>query len=224
MIACGGDLIGFEKKRPLVMIGVPCGDMLHSKFAICLWGTGRGAKDHRQGLATGHSSIVAHAREQCVNAALEAKADYLMFLDSDMLFPMNTIDRLLAHKKDVVCASYIRRGPPFDPMGHPVKDEDRTAKSGLIKMTHVPLGVCLIKMSIFSALARPFFRYETDLKNAHVRGEDFVFSEMVRASGVELWCDVDLSREIGHIYNYVLQIPDEAVKEVGKNYAGAANG
>lgn len=216
-------------KRPLILIGNPCGDMVHAKFAMCLWGLGRGAKDHRQGVCQGSSSIVAHAREQTVHGAIASSADYLMQIDSDMVFPMNTIDKLLAHGKDIVGCSYVRRGPPFDNLGnmlHP--EQDKGKEDGLVEMLHMPTGMLLIKMDVFKALTTPYFRYETDEASGKVRGEDIVFSERCRAAGFSLWCDLTLSKEIGHIYNYVLMPEDPATRDVAEkfkeNQKVAANG
>lgn len=201
--------------RPMVALATPCGDLVHAKFAMCLYGLGRGARNHRQAIIQGQSSIVAHARNVCVEAAMNnAKADYIMFLDSDMLFPMNTIDRLLAHGKDIVGATYVRRGYPFDNLGHALHDRERNADTGLIEMTHIPTGILLVKMDVFRKLKPPYFRFETDEAEGKVRGEDFVFSEMTRKLGFRLWCDIDLSKEIGHIYTYIMMTKDPATREV----------
>ncbi len=211
-------------RRPLVVIGVPCGDRVHAEFMETIWGLGRGARNHRQGLIKAQSSIVAHGRNNCVAAAVELKAQYLFFADSDMTMPYNTIDRLLAHDKDIVCATYVRRGPPFDNMGHTLHEADKTATAGLVEMTHAPTGCMLIKMSVFDKLKKPFFRYETNEEIGDVRGEDFVFSEMTRAAGLRLWCDIDLSKEVGHMYQYVLRAEDPTTRAAAERFKEAING
>lgn len=203
-----------EDKRDLVIIGVPCGDRVHQEFAQCLWGAGRGARNHRQGIAFGNSSIVANARNQCVEAALHLEAQWLMFIDSDMMFPHTTIDRLLAHKKDIVCGVYPRRGPPFDNLGHTINEEDRFAKTGLVEMSHVPTGMLLINTKVFADLKRPFFRFGADETHGIVRGEDWTFSEMARERGYSLWADIDLSKELRHIYQYQLSVEDPATRKM----------
>lgn len=201
-----------EDNRPLVVIGVPCGDRVHNEFAQCLWGQGRGARNHRQGIAFGSSSIVANGRNQCVEAALHLKADYLMFIDSDMMFPHTTIDTLLAHRKDIVGGVYPRRGPPFDNLGHTLRDEDRNATSGLIEMSHMPTGMLLIDMKVFAGLKRPFFRFGIDEEHGIVRGEDWMFSELARAAGFTVWADIDLSKDLRHMYQYQLACTDSATR------------
>ena len=51
------------------------------------------------------SSIVAEARNDGVDLARQFGADFLLFLDSDMVFPSNTLHRLLAHGRDIVGAT-----------------------------------------------------------------------------------------------------------------------
>lgn len=208
--------------RPLVMIGVPCGDRVHSEFTECMWAVARSARNHRQGICFGRSSIVANGRNMCVQGALQNDANYLMFIDSDMTFPGEAIDTLLAHKKDIVGCTYRRRGPPFDNHGHAVAGRGVTVNSGLIEMTHMPTGFLLIKMSVFAALRRPYFRFETNEIDGIVRGEDYVFSEMARAAGFQIWCDVDLSKQLTHIYQYHLRCEDPTLDELHREYTKAS--
>ena len=103
---------------PIVAICIPSGDMVHADFAanlaaLCL---DPGA---RTGVINCKSSLVAVARNQCVAAALHINATHVLFLDSDMVFPLDTLKRLLKHEKDIVGALYSRRRPPFDPTGLP---------------------------------------------------------------------------------------------------------
>src|SRR4051812_43515959 len=97
---------------PIVAICIPSSDMVHADFAanlaaLCLDPGARAGIIHCKG------SIVAVVRNQCAAAAQMIKATHLLFLDSDMTFPLDVLKRLLAHNKDVVGATYSRRAPPF---------------------------------------------------------------------------------------------------------------
>lgn len=210
--------------RPLVVLGVPSGDRVHWEFANCLWGLARGAKHHRQGVVFGRSSIVAQSRNMCVDAAKHLKADYLMFLDSDMTFPYTIVDELLKHQKDIVCCTYVRRGPPFDNLGHTLHEKDKAQTKGLVQMSHIPTGLLLIKMGVFEKFKAPFFRFESDEKEGINRGEDFVFSEMARTKGFNLWCDLTFSEECAHLYQYALRPNDPSTRQAAEAYKAVANG
>lgn len=213
-------------KRPLVAIGVPAGDRVHTEFAQCLWGQGRGAKNHRQGIVFGSSSIITNARNQCVDGAHGLGANYIMCWDSDMMAPYTTIDRLLGHDKDVVGCTYVRRGPPFDILGKVKHDHDKDKKTGLIEYALIPTGILLIKMSVFLKMTEPFFRLDYTAASrpgftgeGRTRGEDFYFSKVMTELGYRMWIDLDLSAEISHIYQYPLKTTDLSVQATADTYA-----
>src|SRR5689334_5859802 len=125
---------------PIVAICVPSGDMVHADFAanlaaLCL---DPGA---RAGVINSKGSIVAIVRNQCVAASQLIKATHILFLDSDMTFPLDVLKRLLAHNKDIVGALYARRRAPFGPIGTVFNGAKET--DGLLRMKHMPTG-CLL--------------------------------------------------------------------------------
>lgn len=212
-----------KKTWPFICLGVPCGDRVHTPFMFSVWGIGR-QYPGKQGFIMHHSSMITSARSLLAEAAESLGADYLLFLDSDMTFPQDTPQRLLAHNKDIVGATYVRRGPPYDLLGHAV-DEKTAASTGLIEMTHLPTGCLLIKMSVFKDFVAPYFRFRFDEEKKFTHGEDFVFSEDARAKGYKLWCDMDLTRDIGHLFQYELK-PEDAirVREAEARQKAVANG
>jgi hypothetical protein len=62
----------------------------------------------------------------------------------------------------------------------------------------------MIHMSVFDRLAKPWFT--TRVEGEKLLGEDYYFCEQVRAAGFEIWCDGDLSRDIGHIGQKVFRL------------------
>lgn len=201
---------------PFLCIGAPGGTHVHYDFAACLWAMGRSYSPGRMGLAQAHSSIVAMGRNLCVAQAQEMKAEWLLFIDTDIAFPKDLPQRLLAHNEDVVCATYRRRGPPYDIQGHALYERDRKRLSGLVQMRYIPSGVLLIRMSVFTDMHQPYFRFETDEKHGIIRGEDFVFSDSLHERGLAMWCDLDTSHEIVHIHQAGLHFADEALDAHGE--------
>lgn len=204
--------------QPLVALGIPCGDRVHQEFMQCMWAVGRGAREHRQGIVVAQSSMIVNARNMIVDGARQIGADYLMFFDSDMTFPHTIIDRLLAHGKDIVGCTYVRRGPPFDNLGHTVRKSDMTAGKGLVEMTHMPTGLLLVKMSVFTSFKQPIFRFEANEETGVTNGEDMVFSAQARQRGFRLWCDLDLSMECAHLYQYALRPNDPALRAAAEKF------
>lgn len=215
-----GEQVGV-KQKPLVIIGVPCGDTMHSAMASCLWGIGRGSTDARQGFVIAQNSIIANGRNNLVATMISNKADYLLQIDSDLVFPPDTLNRLLAHGKDIVGATYVRRGPPFDNLGASIKS-DMDKQSGLVEMTHIPTGMLLVKRKVYEAMKAPWFRYTDNEELGCVNGEDMVFSIRIREAGYKIFCDLDLSMELRHMYLYPLSPIDPSTRAVAETFKAAA--
>jgi hypothetical protein len=153
------------------------------------------------------SSIVAEARNIAVQRAQEAGADYLLFLDSDMIFPQTVLHRLLLHQKDIVGAIYTKRVAPYDLLGTVLQDAEAPGADGLVEMQRLPTGCLLIRMAVFARMAKPYFHFTVDLEHGTLLGEDYVFCDRARQLGYRLWADFSLSQEIGHLGQTVCRLP-----------------
>lgn len=58
------------------------------------------------------------ARQLLIDALMESKHDFLLMLDSDMVFPQDTLQKLRSHKLPFVSGAYMRR--QFKPVMAPV--------------------------------------------------------------------------------------------------------
>ena len=193
-------------KRPHVAIAIPSGDTVQADFALSLAGLCHETAEVSLDIFSNKSSIVAVARNNGVAMALEAGVDAMLFLDSDMIFPRDALRRLLAHDLDVVGATYAKRVPPYSTLGAAVPDQPADARPGLIEMSRIPTGCLLIRMSVFSRLAKPYFRFGIDEASGDILGEDYMFCDRVREAGLHVWCDGVLSRELGHIGQQVRRL------------------
>ena len=190
-----------------VAIGIPSGDMVHTDFAMSLAMLCMNA-GAQTCLLNSRSSLVAVGRNQCAGAAQIMKASHLLFLDTDMVFPADTLARLLAHDKDIVGATYSKRMPPFHPLTVTEAGEHADITSGLQRVQLLPTGCMLIRTAVFNALQKPYFNLAP--VGDQLRGEDYYFCEQARAAGFAIWCDGDLSSQIGHIGQKIYKIADIA--------------
>jgi hypothetical protein len=196
--------------KPNVAIVVPSGDMMHATFAmalarICTLSQGAVALH----LINSRSSIVATARNTGVDLALKAQTDFVLFLDSDMDVPPTTLLQLLAHQRDIVGATYVKRVPPHEVIGTALAEQPLRGHGGLIEMERIPTGCLLIATKVFATLPRPFFRFGVDAESGTVAGEDFLFCDAVREAGFRIWCDPSLTQQIGHIGQQVYRMPTD---------------
>lgn len=141
------------------------------------------------------------ARNKLIRIGLEARADYVLFMDDDLVFPPNSLERLLSHKKDVVGPVYLQRNPPYVTLGDPIDD----IKSGLGQMRYIPGGLMLMDTTIFGKINPPWFKFEwrsdkcsPDNPDGTI-GEDVGFCWSVWNAGCDVWCDYDLSYEVIHL-------------------------
>ncbi|MGE3341518.1 MAG: hypothetical protein AB7J46_06515 [Candidatus Altimarinota bacterium] len=137
-------------------------------------------------------------RNQIVDAALQNGSDYLLFVDSDMAFPVDGLERLLAHQKDIVGGYYnTRRG------NCPVRVWDEDGKliapdpipEELFQCAVLPTGFMLIRLEALKKLQKPFFQVITHAQGTI--GEDVSFCKKAVDAGLEIWCDGSI--RVGHV-------------------------
>jgi hypothetical protein len=184
-----------------VLIAVPSLDYCPADFAMSLaslthYRAKKLGQEIKIALMNQKGSIIMDARNALVEAALERECTHILFLDSDMVFPANTLERLAEVGEFIVGASYVRRVSPHTMLGKP----DRAAKNlkpGLTEMETMPFGCILIKMSVFAALERPFFRYVTGATGSI--SEDTYFCLRAREANFRIFMHNQLTKELGHV-------------------------
>ena len=113
------------------------------------------------------SSGPIHAmRNTIVLRALELDCTHLIFLDCDMVYPPDTITKLLAHDKEIVGALTFKRWPNFEPLcfaGEPFKmTQIDPLPEELFKVIATGTGCLMIKTHVFENMDYPcFFRADT---------------------------------------------------------------
>jgi hypothetical protein len=194
-----------KSKEPLkICVTLPSNDMIYADTAMCLTRlcAQESMKGRRLFIINPKMSIIKLARNEIVENGKSLEADYIFCIDSDMIFPADTISRFMAHDKEFVCGDYVRRRPPFTTVvtgvdGKPINHnaEDLPA---LLEIKGGAMGVALIKMSVFSNMEQPYFDdpYRGDMT---FLGEDYYLSNKLRQAGVKLYCDTELSKTVGHI-------------------------
>ena len=142
------------------------------------------------------SCDIVSSRTWLVNEAIKKGATHILFIDSDMLFPENTLRQLLSHKKEIVGVEYNKREFPLKGVYEPL--EEKTNK--LYKAKHVGTGLLLIDLSVFSKLKGAWFNFGRDSQGALALGEDVWFCNTARDAGYDVWIDPTI--KVGHIGQY----------------------
>ena len=188
-----------------VVVCVPTNGMVHAMFTFCLVNAIRYTESRGIPvvLEMDAGTVLSNQRQVLSDTAVTAHAaEHVMWLDSDMTFPEDVIIRLLEHKKKVVCATYSKRVPPFHPTAfyninpvEPVNTEDH----GLVKIRYSGMGCMLVHASVFDSMPSPHYPLSWHAPSSTWHGEDMGFCELLESNSIKLFCDLDLSREIGHL-------------------------
>jgi hypothetical protein len=147
-------------------------------------------------------SILPNVRQALAETAMLERATHILWLDSDMVFPWDTLHRLMAHDLTIVGVNPTRRRPPYLPT---VKALDGTRvytspeSEGLEQVDGIGFGVLLIKTTVLGGMKKPWFDFTYRAKDGSWLGEDYYFMEKAKKAGHKVWCDHDLTKSIKHI-------------------------
>lgn len=180
-----------------VHIGIGCQDTVKAKTFASMLGVLITSHDKITGYSMRQGGDIVSARTFCVQDAIAKKATHIFFIDSDMQFPPDTLNKLLAHNKDIVTVEYNRRQLPPSPVTQPLEEKSDTE---LYKARVIGAGCLLIKLSVFEKIEKPWFNFGRDKTGAIVIGEDTWFSNTARDAGIDSWIDPKI--KVNHIGEY----------------------
>lgn len=123
----------------------------------------------------GKASNIDRQRCNLVNKAIGHGAEWILFVDSDMIVPTKitgelseapggAIGQLLSHNKDIVSGLYFGKQPPYTPVmsrldGNQFKDVMEYPDNELIRVDGCGGGFLLIRLSIFEKMSHPWFAF-----------------------------------------------------------------
>jgi len=196
------------KARTLITIGMPIyRDMLY-RTRICFEALVKRLQQSNFGVAYQHLygvSVIPKARNIIVDSFLKTPSHYLLFLDSDQVFPETIAEELLIMDKDIAGAVYVSKVPPHYPMVFK-RDEKKMPHTLLefpenecFEVDGVGTGVMLIKRKVFEAMRRPYFAMPRNYDLGLTEGEDLDFCLEAKKLGFSIWANPKFSKLIGHI-------------------------
>ena len=151
------------------------------------------------------------------------KADYVLWLDSDMVFEPDLLKRMFAvmeeHDLDILTGLYFRRVPPYTPVlfdrlnmrkGVCEWSNFKSLPNELFEVGGCGFGCVLMKTDVFiDVQARHRAMFDPILKT----GEDLAFCWRARDVGYKIMCDPSII--CGHIGNIIVN--DRFYNEFTKN-------
>lgn len=190
-----------------ILIAVPCMDMVSARFAQSL----STLKKHGEcSVSFLIGSLIYDSRNKLAAMAVDNEVDYILWLDSDMVFPPNTLDRMMKvldeHPEiDILSGLYFRRGHPFTPVlfsklevnGDVMEWEGyEEIPDGLFEIAGCGFGGVLMRTDCLLDIAGKEGGgvWFTPMANA---GEDCAFCIRARENGYKIYCDPTI--ELGHM-------------------------
>lgn len=140
---------------------------------------------------------IATNRNRITKHFLESDKEWLLYLDDDQILLAGTIQKLIAHGKDVVGAVYAMRDFPFAPLVFDREEGDGrvglkrcTADDcGLISVKALGAGCLLVHRRVIEAMTPPYWTIGQIKPDA--LSDDIDFCRRVRQAGFDIWCDFD---------------------------------
>lgn len=186
---------------PKVVVVVPSLDFVAANFAMSLAAMLYMSRNIPMALINTKGSLITDNRNNGVDQAINMGATHIMFLDSDMSFPADTVGRLLNHDVDIVGGTYVKRIPPHPLLGEPL-DEAPEQQKAIEEVKRMPTGCLMVKASVFKRMSHPYFRFGyvdgEEGKPGRTLGEDYYFCDKARQLGIKIHCDMALSMELVH--------------------------
>ena len=187
-----------------ILIAVPCMDQVPAPFAQSL------AMLQKVGdcvLAMQMGSLIYTSRNNLATRAIQSEADYVFWMDSDMVFAPDTlvrmVDVLQKNKLDILTGLYFRRVQPFSPVLFDmleIRDQRASWTSfqeipdGIFEVGGCGFGCVLMDTGVFIDVQSKFKQMFAPIGNV---GEDLSFCWRARECGYKIYCDPSII--CGHV-------------------------
>ena len=188
------------KDDNFVIIGAPIPYSREIDLQTCLWIEYQKRKKNMMALYE-CSRFAAYGRNNVIYKTLELLpgATHVFFVDKDVLPPVDAIERLLAHDKDVVVGvtPIYKGGPAWSVMKYDPKETIDNVfnpipyaqlPDKLFRAHHFGGTTVLIKRHVLEEMQYPWYQ-DVFAPGALLLGQDLFFTAKAKHCGFELWCD-----------------------------------
>lgn len=189
--------------KPKVLVAVPCMATIPYETVVALMNIKSDRAELHLEFISG--SLVYDSRNEFCSMAVKGNYDYIMFIDSDMVFPGNIIDRLMALDADIATAVCYGKVEPHNPQVYTEMkpttwyrkktiSQRPASMDGVFKIKACGMACCLVSVGLVKEMFRrninPFEPF------GHL-GEDFAFCVRAHKLGAVMLADGSIN--IGHI-------------------------
>lgn len=178
------------KNKPKVVVAMPATEMMKAKTAHAVGVMLLHSADKVLDFLLMQSCDIASARMWFAKQAVEKGATHLLFVDSDMLFPGDALEQLLARDKDIIGVEYHKRKFPLETVTAYMPDVEKS-ETEPFKVGIAGTGLMLIKTDVFKNpnMDPNWFSFGRNAKGENVIGEDGFFCNQARSIGYDVFVD-----------------------------------
>lgn len=187
-----------------ILIAIPCMDQVPVPFCQSL---AQLEKVGECALMMRSGALIYSSREGMAMTAVQGEFDYVMWFDSDMQFPADTLVRLMKTMQekdlDILSGLYFRRIAPYTPVLFDKLEingeecdwtEFKEIPEDVFEAGAVGFGCVLMKTDVFFDIQNKFGQMFTPIGR---NGEDVSFCWRARQCGYKVWCDPSIV--CGHV-------------------------
>lgn len=184
-----------------ILIGIPCIDKAPIEFTECLVNM-RLDVPHEYAFRKG--ALVFEARDSIVRQAINEGFTHVMFIDSDIMFEPDDVQRLVNQKVNIIGGLYYSKNAALNPMcwtlesvNGRLRGDYFTPPRRYMPVDALGMGFTLIKTKVFEQIAVDHGKvFYPD----YMAGEDIAFCHRAKLSGYDIICDSGLN--LKHIGAY----------------------
>ena len=206
-----------------ILVAVPSMDEVPVNFAQAL---AMLQKVDNTAIAFQTGSLVYTSRNELAKTAIKMEADYVLWLDSDMVFEPTLLKDMLNTMKendiDFLTGAYFKRVEPYSPVlydklrvegnfcdFHALED----VPNELFTVEGCGFGCVLMSLDVIISVLGKFAQSFQPLNGM---GEDLSFCYRARECGYEIWCDPGI--RLGHVAKTIV------TREFFEAFRGSKNG
>lgn len=180
-----------------IAIGISSADYMKSKTVATLFSLVK--KYPEIDLIIRQSCYVHKNRNDIAEEAIKKGYTHIFFVDTDMCFAPEVLERLISRDVDIIGANYHRRNANKETVIKFMEDGKLVGKpipEDLFECATIGTGCALIKTDVFKKIGYPYFEFKDDIIKEEV-GEDVFFCLKAIRNGYKVWGDNSV--DIGHI-------------------------
>lgn len=178
-----------------VALGLPTNRLVKPKTAKSLLDLVNQTKHEYKIIVSIRGYNTAENRNYISAQAVNAGCDYIFMVDDDMIYEPDTLEKLLAHKKDIIGGMYFTKYEKQAPVIEYLDDERPEA---LFECGSLGGGLMLIKCDVFKKISQPWYGYVWNDNGSIKESNDWYFCHKAKDSGFKIWCDPEVkAKHIG---------------------------